>query len=100
MGVAMLPRLAAMVSSTTTFRTRSSSPIMRNTRMVKGTKVMSVTSLVITMLHPKHRSTMVTESLRRLPALFNRDCPRKSNTPRLLNPATMIIRLNSRARVR
>ena len=100
MGVAMLPRLAATVSTTTRVSTRSSRPSIRNTSRVKGTKVMRVTSLVITMLQKKHSSTSTADRLRRLPARRSRVWPSRSNTPRERKPATTTIRQNSRARVR
>ena len=60
----MLPRLAAIVSITTRVITFSCFPIMRKISRVNGTKVISVTSLVMIILQKKHRSTSVTERLR------------------------------------
>ncbi len=53
----MLPRLAAMVCMAIKGRTSlrlCSSPIISSTVNVKGTKVMSATSLVISILKKKH----------------------------------------------
>ena len=50
MGVAILPRLAAIVSSTISFSTFPSIFTIRKTRTVKGTNVISVTSLVMIIL--------------------------------------------------
>ena len=96
----MLPRLAPIVSSTTSFTIRSSLPVMRNTSIVKGTKVSSVTSLVMIMLEKKQSSTMTADSARRLPAFLRSTCPNRVNTPLDLSPATRIMRQKSRAMVR
>ena len=79
--MAMLPRFAAMVSSTTSFTSRSVSPIMRNTSMVKGTNVIRVTSLVITMLLRKHNRTITADNARILLALRKRKWPILAKTP-------------------
>ena len=73
MGVAMLPRFAAIVSITTSLRIRSSRPIMRKTRIVKGTKVINATSFVITILLKKHKNTSTNDRFLRLPAFFRRE---------------------------
>ena len=57
MGVSMLPRLAAMVCSTTWGTSSRSCPAMRRMVMPKGTKAMRDTSLVMTMLHTKGKNT-------------------------------------------
>ena len=56
MGVAMLPRLAAIVSNTTRERTEPVWRTLRVTSRVNGTKVIKVTSLVMTILLKKHLS--------------------------------------------
>ena len=58
----MLPRLAATVCRTMTGISRFCCPVMDRTRTVNGTKVISATSLVISMLRKKHRNTRTAES--------------------------------------
>ena len=79
--MAILPRFAAMVSSTTIFSTRSSLCTMRNTRRVKGTKVISVTSFVMIMLQKKQSSTRRMEIPLLLPAFRRSSFPRSVNIP-------------------
>ena len=80
-GVAMLPRFAAIVSSTTSLRTLSTLPLMRNTISVNGTKVISATSFVITILLKKQSITRIAESPLILPAPLSRKCPSILNIP-------------------
>ena len=61
-GVSMLPRLAAMVWSTTTGSTNGSMPAILRTAMAKGTNVINATSLVIAMLKKKHRNTSTADT--------------------------------------
>ena len=97
MGVAILPKLAAMVSSTTIFSTVCTLPPIRSTRSVNGTKVISATSLVITILLKKQSTTMTAENLRIPPAFSRRKCPSMAKIPSDWKPATMIIRQNKSA---
>ena len=68
MGVAMLPRLAAIVSNTTRERTEPFWLTPRVTSKVKGTKVIKVTSLVMTILLKKHSSVRAKDNPRNPPA--------------------------------
>ena len=68
MGVAMLPRLAAIVSNTTRERTEPFWLTPRVTSRVKGTKVIKVTSLVMTILLKKHSSVRAKDNPRNPPA--------------------------------
>ena len=99
-GVAILPRLAAIVSKTTSFSTLSILPPIWNIIKVKGTNVISATSFVITMLLKKQSRTIMTESFFTLPAPFNRKWPSMAKIPNDCAPATIIIRQKSSAIVR
>ena len=81
MGVAILPRFAATVSSTTSLTSRSGRSIIRNTNIVKGTNVIRVTSLVMTILQKKHSATIIRDSRRTLRAIRNRVRPSRAKTP-------------------
>ncbi len=61
MGVNMLPRLAAMVISTTIRQVIKVMPAFLKIMIPNGTNVISATSLVMNMLLKKHRNTSVTE---------------------------------------
>ena len=56
----MLPRFAAIVCITMTGISSSSKAAILSTVMANGTKVISATSLVITMLEKKHNDTRMT----------------------------------------
>lgn len=81
MGVSMLPRLAASVCRTTVGMTSLSSPADFNTMRANGTKVMSDTSLVTTMLKKKGANTSTAIILRELSALFKSLLARKEKSP-------------------
>lgn len=68
MGVIMLPRLAAMVSMTIIKITLFESMHFRNSR-VRGTKVISVMSLVMTIDEKKHTKISIRESFLTLTVL-------------------------------
>jgi len=61
----MLPRLAAMVSRTITGINACRWSAIDSTRIVKGTKVIRATSLVISILKKKQRKTKRAASVRR-----------------------------------
>lgn len=65
-GVAMLPKFAATVWSTTIQAIYFFSPIISRMRIVKGTKVRRATSLVISMEQKKGSITSIQESCRKL----------------------------------
>ena len=96
----MLPRLAAMVWSTTRGARYSVRPISPSTRTANGTKVMSATSLVTTMDTKKGSSTRarLTRRIRRSPA-SNRWAS-TAKTPHSCSPATTAIRQNRRVSTR
>ena len=73
MGVSILPRFAAIVISVTTRLTERSMSARRSTKSPNGTKVISATSLVIHMLHKKHRNTSTNATPR--PLLVLRSSP-------------------------
>ena len=99
-GVAMLPRFAAMVSNTNTFKSASGFWMISNNRIVKGTKVINVTSFVMSMLEKKHKRIMIQARLRTLFAFFSNLPANAEKTPKEENPSTMIIRQKSKMMVR
>ena len=93
MGVAMLPRLAAMVSSDTV---RISAPgLAASSAVVSGTKVISATSLVTSMAEKKHARLRARHSLRVVPAVLSSAADRRSISPHFLRPATTAINAKS-----
>ncbi len=103
MGVSILPRLAAMVCITTRGSKSlalCSSPVIPSTVKVKGTKVISATSLVISMLEKKHRSVSRSTRLRGPSTLPRSPQAMRRNTPIFCSPAITHIRQNRTARVR
>lgn len=99
MGVSILPRLAATVCSTTRGTTSQSCPAMCSTIRAKGTKVISDTSLVMTMLQKKGRNTRANIILRVVSVRRSRQLPSQTNNPAFWKPFITAIRPNSRARV-
>ena len=77
----MLPRLAAAVCRTAIGTTSFSWPAIFNTAIPKGTKVISETSLVITMLHTKGRKTSTDSMLLVDAVTSSRRLPRDRNIP-------------------
>ena len=103
MGVAMLPRFAAMVSRTTAgisqfFRVLSG--ILSKQFSVRGTSVIRLTSFVINMLRKNaaRTRTVTVPAIPLLPA--TRRPAMTENTPRLRTPAMTVIRQKRRPRVR
>ena len=84
-----------MVCSTSTPTARFSQPSSSSTNSVKGTKVMSATSLVTAMEVKKGSSTSATPRPRPPKRLKSR-CESTSNTPQDWKPATTAIRHSSR----
>ncbi len=103
MGVSMLPRLAAMVCMATRGRASlclCSPSVMASTVKVKGTKVISATSLVISMLEKK-LSSKSTSTRPREPFTFPKSLLAiHPNTPIFCNPAMTLIKQNRIASVR
>ena len=94
MGVTMLPRLAARVSSTTVrITSRSRPPVISSS--VKGTRVISATSLVATMARKKHTAVSAAASPRRVRMRLATARPIRSNTPQRRKPATTVISVKS-----
>ena len=95
-GVAMLPRLAAAVWRITVGKIRRRSPASSRIWRVKGTKVISATSLVMSMEEKKGSNTSSSCSRRTFfsPASSRWDSTR--NTPQRCSPATTAIRHSSR----
>ena len=94
----MLPRLAATVSSTTagiSQALRVSGVNFRKQRMVSGTRVMRLTSLVISMLKKKETSTsaVTMPAALRLPAVRRPASTVKKPVRRM--PAEMVMRPKS-----
>ena len=77
----MLPKLAAMVWSTTTGSSSSSKAAICSTVMAKGTKVIRATSLVTSMLEKKHSPTRIAANCRPLFAIPSSVQPMRLNTP-------------------
>ena len=96
----MLPRLAAMVSRTITGIRNFFCSAMDRTSMVNGTKVISATSLVISMLKKKHRKMKSADSIRRECTWVKSMVPSRVKTPMEENPRTTAIRENKRASTR
>ena len=82
MGVAMLPRLAAMVCMTTTGMARTFSPAKARTSRAKGTKVMRATSLVTAMLVKKGRKMRIASSCRVVRVRRSMASPMVRNRPK------------------
>ena len=76
-----------------------SSPAILRTVIANGTKVISATSFVMSMLEKKHNKTRAAY-ICLLPLTFSNSLtPTKWNSPILWNLAMMIIKLNSSASV-
>ena len=99
-GVAMLPRFAAMVCRTITGIISSVRPAMFKIRIAKGTKVIKATSFVISILEKKQRAVRVRISCLVLFKPESREEPRNWNSPISFRPATTVIRENKSASVR
>ena len=99
MGVAILPRLAAMVCITTTGMTRWVCPARESTSRAKGTKVMRATSLVTAMLTKKGSRMSTPSSCRVVWVRSSMARPRRKNSPCRCRPAITAIRENSIPRV-
>ena len=95
MGVAMLPRLAAMVWRLTTGMMRSRCPTRSSTSRAKGTKVMRATSLVTAMLVRKGRKISTPSSCRVEAVRESTIRPSRLNTPSPRRPVITAIRANS-----
>ena len=80
-GVSMLPRFAASVCNMTSGTASRRLSESLSTTSANGTKVMSATSLVATMLKKKGRKTSTSIILRVLSALLSSLCARKENSP-------------------
>ena len=94
MGVTMLPRFAARVSSTTVrITSRSRPPAISSS--VKGTRVISATSLVATMARKKHTAVSAAASPRWVRMRLATTRPIMSNTPQRRRPATTVISVKS-----
>lgn len=102
MGVSMLPRLAATVciQTTGTASRRPGAPSPDKTEKVKGTKVSSETSLVMTMLPKKHSPTSSQTSASSPRVRPSSARPSRSNTPCRRSPAITAISANRTASVR
>ena len=103
MGVSILPRFAAMVCKTTTGITScrlASGPIMFRTISVNGTKVISATSFVTSILEKKQSNTRISTSCHALPPLPKSAWATHRNTPLFCSPAMTLIRQNRNASVR
>ena len=100
MGVAMLPRLAAMVCMVTTGIARRVSPAMPSASSAKGTKVISATSFVTSMLAKKHKKIRQASSWRLVPVRLSSHSPARWNRPAPCRAAITAIRQKSRASVR
>ena len=103
MGVSILPRLAAAVSSTSSrmvIRSASCRGIPSNSSNVKGTRVTRVTSLVNSMLRKKHSSTNSKPTMRTLCTRRNSPWHRAVNAPVCRMPATVSMRHSSRINTR
>ena len=98
-GVSILPRLAATVCITTTGTTSFSCPASRSTTSAKGTKVISETSLVTTMLQTNGRKTSTSIIPRLVRVWCSSPLPRNSNSPAFWNPFMTAIREKSIDRV-
>ena len=61
-GMSILPRLAAIVTSTIVISSCFFLPHIMNSSIANGTKVMSATSLVMNMLEKKHSITSTADS--------------------------------------
>ena len=83
MGVSILPRLAAMVWSATTGMRSSFPPAMERIITAKGTKVISATSLVISMAEKKQRAVNSRQSCRVVCMRERSFVPRYWNRPML-----------------
>ena len=93
-GSSMLPRLAATVCSTTTGRMLLPSPAMPSTRMVKGTKVIRATSLVMNIEQKNGRSTRIRQSILRLRLPASRRAATAPKRWHSLMPATTAMKQN------
>ncbi len=83
-GVSILPRFAAMVWSTTvgtSSRVLISCPASPSTVRVKGTKVMSATSFVMSMLEKKQSRTKIMTSCQARRTLVRRVSATHWNSP-------------------
>ena len=94
-GSSILPRLAATVCSTTTKASRSCRPVRHRISTVKGTKVMSATSLVMSMAEKKHSSTNIISNWRVVRASLSNRSPKVRNSPRRRQAAITPISANS-----
>ena len=99
MGVAMLPRLAAMVCITTTGTTRWVWPARASTSRAKGTKVMRATSLVTAMLTKKGSRMSTPSSCRVVWVRSSMARPRRKNRPCRWSPPITAMRAKSIPRV-
>ena len=95
-GVSILPRFAASVCNTASGTASLSSFAERRTIKPNGTKVISETSFVTSILRKKGRKTSTSIILREVFAFLP---ARNENTPALWKPFITAISENSRARV-
>ena len=100
MGVNILPRFAAIVSRTITGISFSIYPTIVKRVMVKGTKVISDTSFVMSIELKKQRLTIT--NVNPLVDFIRPDIvtPNFLNTPNFLTPATISIKQNKRLNTR
>ena len=98
-GVSILPRFAASVCNTASGTASLSSFAERRTIKPNGTKVISDTSFVTSILRKKGRKTSTSIILRDVFAFFKSLPARNENTPALWKPFITAISENSKARV-
>ena len=94
-GISILPRLAAIVWSTTVTSSCFFLPHIINKSTANGTNVISATSFVTSMLKKKHSITSAAASWTVLFVLASRALPIRRNTNMLWNPAITAISENS-----
>ena len=100
MGVAMLPRFAAIVCKTTIRTAHFCCPQRVSAVRQKGTNVTRDTSLVMIMLVKKHISISICARRRRCLMRTNAFAISQLNMPMFCSPRTRSIRANSSASTR